>query len=78
MIVYYVTTWDAELQEWTPQIGLPPGPFNRKEMIERIIPALENMGYPTDPRDLLLLHDRFHYESAGSPCLNIEIMEVPG
>jgi hypothetical protein len=76
VIVYHVTTLDPETGDWTPQIGIPTGPFSRRDMIERIIPALEEMGYPVDPDDLN--PDDNRDASGTSPCLNIEIMEVPG
>ena len=25
--LYQVLTWDSELQEFTPQVGVPPGPY---------------------------------------------------
>ena len=49
---YTVETWDPDLQQWTPQIGVPPGPFTRRELVETILPLLNDMGYSCDVTDL--------------------------
>jgi hypothetical protein len=59
-----VETWDIDLQRWTPQIGIPPGPFTRRQMVETIIPLLDDMGYPCDESDL-------EDDSDASPYLSI-------
>ena len=61
---YDVTTWDPETEQYTPQIGLPQGPFTREQMYREIIPRLRELGYgsewdPDAPR-------------SGSPCVLIE------
>jgi hypothetical protein len=41
---YYVRTWDAELQQWTPQEGVPHGPHSQWDL-KRALRALQNCGY---------------------------------
>lgn len=41
---YNVTTWDMDLQKFTPQNGLPPGPFSKWEL-RGVLRALKRMGY---------------------------------
>lgn len=67
--LYGVETWDGELQRWAAQVGVPPGPFTRKRMIEEIIPLLNDIGYQCDESDL-------DDDSGASPCLSI--YEHPG
>jgi len=43
---YYVTTWDAELQQFTPQIGVPEGPYTLWGL-RRALRQLQDMGYET-------------------------------
>lgn len=42
---YYVTTWDAEEQEFTPQKGLKAGPWCLFGL-RRALRKLRGMGYP--------------------------------
>lgn len=54
--LYNVTTYDYELEEYTPQIGLPKGPFKLWEL-RGILRRLSDMGYPThrsDGTDILI------------------------
>lgn len=45
MIRYYVTTWDAEKQDFTPQRGVRTGPYS-KWGLRRALRKLQEMGYP--------------------------------
>ena len=54
---YYVTTWDPERQEWTPQIGVRVGPwtlFGLRKALRR----LRTMGYQADRGDSFVLVER--------------------
>lgn len=42
--LYRVRTWDVELQKWTPQVGLPPGPFTLMGL-RWVARMLRTMGY---------------------------------
>ncbi len=63
--LYRVTTWDTDLQAFTPQIGVPEGPFTRKRMVDEIIPLLNDMGYQCEEADL-------EDDTGASPCLSIQ------
>lgn len=51
---YFIETWDSDLQEFTPQEGVPSGPYTlfglRLPMRE-----LQSMGYPCDRGDNAVL-----------------------
>lgn len=42
---YYVTTWDTDLQEFTPQKGVRTGPHTWRGL-RRALRALQELGYP--------------------------------
>jgi hypothetical protein len=42
---YDVTTWDSELQKWTPQEGVRRGPYTRWGL-KRALRKLRAIGYP--------------------------------
>jgi hypothetical protein len=42
---YFIETWDTDLQKWTPQFGVPRGPWSEAGLINHAIPALESIGY---------------------------------
>lgn len=42
---YYVTTWDTDMQEFTPQIGVLEGPYSLMGL-RRALRALRELGYP--------------------------------
>ncbi len=63
--LYSVETWDGESQAWTPQAGVPTGPFTRSEMITTIIPLLNELGYPCSIEGLDGI------DPSESPCLSI-------
>lgn len=41
---YYVWTWDADLQKWTPQQGVRCGPYSLWGL-KRALRKLQQMGY---------------------------------
>lgn len=43
-MLYGVTTWDSDLQEFTPQIGVPVGPYTLFGL-RPALRALRQMGY---------------------------------
>jgi hypothetical protein len=47
---YEVLTWDMDLQQFTPQQGLPPGPFSLFGL-RRALRTLRAMGYGADRDD---------------------------
>ena len=47
---YYITTWDSDRQEFTPQIGVRTGPWS-KWGLRRALRALRNMGYEAGRHD---------------------------
>ena len=42
--LFCVTTWDAELQRWTPQTGINGGPLNPSQLRDALR-KLRRMGY---------------------------------
>jgi hypothetical protein len=48
--LYEVLTWDSELGDFTPQEGLPPGPFTRAGL-RGALRSLRDMGYDVNRRD---------------------------
>ena len=44
---YYVLTWDAEEQDWTPQQGVRTGPYSLWGL-RRALRKLQAMGYSCD------------------------------
>lgn len=46
---YYVTTWDTNLQRFTPQIGVRTGPYSLFGL-RRPLRKLRQMGYDIMPR----------------------------
>jgi len=44
---YYVTTWNHEKCEFTPQLGVRTGPYSLFGL-RRVIRKLREMGYPCD------------------------------
>lgn len=69
--LYEVLTWDTETQSWTPQQGIPDGPFTRTDLIHKIMPTLRDLGYECDPKEIDEI-DSGNQASAGSPSLLIE------
>lgn len=55
--LYSVTTWDTDLQKFTPQIGLPEGPFTIWQVREALR-QLKDMGYQADRDDDWVLVER--------------------
>ncbi len=47
---YYVTTWDSDLQMFTPQDGVQTGPYS-KWGLRKAIRELRNMGYDARRND---------------------------
>lgn len=47
---YYVTTWDADLQKFTPQKGVRTGPYS-KWGLRRAMRKLRTMGYDVNRGD---------------------------
>lgn len=54
---YYVTTWDAELQQFTPQAGVRSGPYTLFGL-RRAIRKLQSLGYSCDRQDPSVLVER--------------------
>lgn len=52
---YFIETWDADLEKFTPHSGVPAGPYTLFGLREPIR-ALRNVGYPCD------------YSSSAWPC----------
>lgn len=48
--VYYVTTWDSERQEFTPQKGVRTGPYTLFGL-RKALRTLRGMGYQADRND---------------------------
>lgn len=46
---YYVTTWDMERQEFTPQRGVRTGPYSLFGL-RKALRRLQDMGYETSKR----------------------------
>lgn len=44
MSTYYVTTWDHEIEKFTPQRGVQAGPYSKWELREALR-KLRTMGY---------------------------------
>jgi hypothetical protein len=55
---YYVTTWDTELQEFTPQKGVRTGPWSLWGL-RRALRALRDLGYIARKGDPSTAVDRF-------------------
>ena len=51
---YEVLTWDAELQRFTPQLGVSPGPYTLFGL-RPALRLLRDMGYPADRDDPFVL-----------------------
>lgn len=47
---YYVTTWDEELEDFTPQKGVRTGPYTMFGL-RKALRQLRNMGYQADHDD---------------------------
>lgn len=47
---YWVETWNLELQQWTPQIGVPHGPHTLWSL-RQALRLLRTMGYQADRDD---------------------------
>ncbi|MCH8851120.1 MAG: hypothetical protein IID41_00545 [Planctomycetes bacterium] len=47
---YYVTTWDTELEKFTPQKGVRTGPHSWRGL-RRALRALQELGYPANRGD---------------------------
>jgi hypothetical protein len=43
---YFVTTWDIDLQQFTPQRGCPTGPYS-KWGVRKALRRLQELGYDT-------------------------------
>jgi hypothetical protein len=54
---YYVTTWDGELQRFTPQKGVRTGPYSQFG-IRKALHKLREMGYQADRQDNSILVER--------------------
>lgn len=47
---YYVKTWDTDRQEFTPQQGVPVGPYTQFGL-RRVLRKLRSIGYDVSPRE---------------------------
>lgn len=47
---YYVTTWDYEGKQWTPQTGVRVGPYT-KWGLRKALRKLRKLGYQADRHD---------------------------
>ncbi len=61
---YYVTTWDTDKREFTPQKGLRVGPWS-KWGLRKAIRALRDIGYACD----------YSSKGSGDPSVRIERLE---
>lgn len=48
--MYFVETWDIDLQRFTPQIGLSPGPYTLFGL-RKALRQLQTMGYMANRND---------------------------
>lgn len=54
---YYVTTWDTDKQQFTPQKGVRKGPYSLFGL-RKALRALRGMGYSADRSDHAVLVER--------------------
>ena len=64
---YRVLTWDAELQRFTPQLGVKPGPYTRFGL-RKPLRKLQTMGYSADRNDYSVLVERIDVAREGRPA----------
>ena len=68
MTIYCVETWDCDKQAFTPQVGVPSGPYT-KWGLRTAIRALRSMGYPCD-------YSSKWWPDFGDPSVSIYSVEV--